>query len=140
MYRCLSFPGIFKELMDDRDSQNYLFGNVNRRLLFSSQLSQGVESSQTVIPPNNENSIDKSLDVRMLSQLDFFTPAVYLSYTKSLYSLTKMFLLSYLIQQKILLIILEYLEKRPKSRQKLVLEVCSKGKQDLVLHMLISDI
>lgn len=136
----MSFPGIFKELMDDRDSQNYLFGNVNRRLLFSSQLSQGVESSQTVIPPNNENSIDKSLDVRMLSQLDFFTPAVYLSYTKSLYSIMKMFLLSYLIQQKILLKILEYLEKHLKNRQKPVLEVFSKGKQDLVLHILFSDI
>ena len=62
--------------MDEEDSQNYLLGNANRRLLFSSQLSQGVENSQPTNPLLNENSIDRSLDVRLLSQMDFFTPAV----------------------------------------------------------------
>ena len=62
--------------MDEGESQNYLLGNANRRLLFSSQLSQGVENSQPTNPLLNENSIDRSRDVRLLSQMDFFTPAV----------------------------------------------------------------
>ncbi|KNB45922.1 WEE1-like protein kinase [Blastocystis sp. subtype 4] len=61
--------------MDDGDSENYLNGNVNRRLIFSSQLSQGMESSQRGNPIISENSIEKSLDVRLLSQMDFYTPA-----------------------------------------------------------------
>ena len=69
--------------MDEGESQNYLLGNANRRLLFSSQLSQGVDYSQQAPPLLNENSIDKSLDVRLLSQLDFFTPAVLSSLSKS---------------------------------------------------------
>ena len=63
--------------MDDGESQSFLGGNVNRRLIFSSQLSQGVENSQIATSLQNENSIDKSLDVRLLSQMDYFTPAVY---------------------------------------------------------------
>ena len=63
--------------MDDGESQSFLGGNVNRRLIFSSQLSQGVENSQIATSLQNENSIDKSLDIRLLSQMDYFTPAVY---------------------------------------------------------------
>ena len=62
--------------IDVGDSENYLNGNVNRRLIFSSQLSQGMESSQRGNPIISENSIEKSLDVRLLSQMDFYTPAV----------------------------------------------------------------
>lgn len=62
--------------MDDGESQSFLGGNVNRRLIFSSQLSQGVENSQIATSLQNENSIDKSLDIRLLSQMDYFTPAV----------------------------------------------------------------
>ena len=63
--------------MDDGESQSFLGGNVNRRLIFSSQLSQGVENSHIATSLQNENSIDKSLDIRLLSQMDYFTPAVY---------------------------------------------------------------
>ena len=63
--------------MDEGENHNYLLGNANRRLLFSSQLSQGVDYSQQAPTLINENSIDKSLDVRVLSQSDFFTPAVH---------------------------------------------------------------
>ena len=63
--------------MDDGESQSFLGGNVNRRLIFSSQLSQGVENSQIATSLQNENSIDKSLDIRLLSQMDYVTPAVY---------------------------------------------------------------
>lgn len=62
--------------MDDGESQSFLGGNVNKRLIFSSQLSQGIENSQYVTSLQNENSIDKSLDIRLLSQIDYFTPAV----------------------------------------------------------------
>ena len=69
-------PHPLQTKMDDGDSENYLNGNVNRRLIFSSQLSQGMESSQRGNPIISENSIEKSLDVRLLSQMDFYTPAV----------------------------------------------------------------
>ena len=46
--------------MDEGESHNYLLGNANRRLLFSSQLSQGVDYSQQAPTLINENSIDKS--------------------------------------------------------------------------------
>lgn len=62
--------------MDEGDSQAYFLGNTNKRLVFSSQMSQGTDNSFLGNPLPNENSIDKSLDVRLLSQLDFFTPAV----------------------------------------------------------------
>lgn len=69
--------------MDEGDSQNDLLGNANRRLLFSSQLSQGIDTSDSANPILNENSIDKSLDIRLLSQMDFFTPAVSHPFPKS---------------------------------------------------------
>ena len=62
--------------MDEGDSDNYLVGRSNRRLLFSSQLSQGIESSQPSHPVVPDMNNDRTLDVRLLSQLDFFTPAV----------------------------------------------------------------
>ena len=74
--RIWAIPHPLQTKMDDGDSENYLIGNVNRRLIFSSQLSQGVESSQRGNPIISQNSIDKSLDVRLLSQMDFYTPAV----------------------------------------------------------------
>lgn len=62
--------------MDEGDSDNYLVGRSNRRLLFSSQLSQGIEASQPSHPVVPDMNNDRTLDVRLLSQLDFFTPAV----------------------------------------------------------------
>ena len=62
--------------MEDGDNDSLSTGNAHRRLLFLSQLSQGVDGSQRGNPLVSETSIDKSLDVRLLSQMDFFTPAV----------------------------------------------------------------
>lgn len=62
--------------MDEGDSQTYFLGNASRRLIFSSQMSQGTDNSFLGNPLPNDNSNDKSLDVRLLSQMDFFTPAV----------------------------------------------------------------
>ncbi|KAK8795443.1 hypothetical protein WA538_004614 [Blastocystis sp. DL] len=61
--------------MEDGDNDSLSAGNAHRRLLFLSQLSQGVDGSQRGNPLVSETSIDKSLDVRLLSQMDFFTPA-----------------------------------------------------------------
>ena len=46
--------------MDDGESQSFLGGNVNRRLIFSSQLSQGVENSQIATSLQNESIINSS--------------------------------------------------------------------------------
>lgn len=98
--------------MDEGDSQAYFLGNANKRLVFSSQMSQGTDNSFLGNPLPNENSIDKSLDVRLLSQLDFFTPAVRIQvWNGLLYSSTKNHHLSYLSLRVIQQIILAYLER-----------------------------
>lgn len=100
--------------MEDNDSDNYLLGNANRRLLFSSQLSQGFDTSQRANAATNENSIDKSLDIRLLSQTDFLTPAVQFVNSCLCFSSPRKFLLKYLTLYVILLTLLEFLEKRLK--------------------------
>lgn len=98
--------------MEDNDSDNYLLGSANRRLLFSSQLSQGIDTSQRGNALTNESSIDKSLDIRLLSQIDFLTPAVSCRDLCLTISSRKRFPRKYLTLLKTLLTILGSLARR----------------------------
>lgn len=62
--------------MDEGDRENGLFGSDGKKMAYCSQFSQCPDSSQRTLTLNNDSGIEKSLDIRVLSQNDFCTPGV----------------------------------------------------------------
>ena len=62
--------------MDEGDRENGLFGSDGKKMAYCSQFSQCPDSSQRTLTLNNDSGIEKSLDIRVLTQNDFCTPGV----------------------------------------------------------------
>ena len=62
--------------MDEGDHENGLFGSDGKKMAYCSQFSQCPDSSQRTLTLNNDSGIEKSLDIRVLTQNDFCTPGV----------------------------------------------------------------
>ncbi|KAK8826410.1 hypothetical protein WA577_007740, partial [Blastocystis sp. JDR] len=68
--------------MDEGDRENGLFGSDGKKMAYCSQFSQCPDSSQRTLTLNNDSGIEKSLDIRVLTQNDFCTPG----FTEELHS------------------------------------------------------